>query len=169
MDGDQARPRDVGHGAPTNFIPPVAERPEEMQPRMPRVEDFPAVAQRQMRAQQVQPVEVDEEEKRPRGLLARLTHGLTRRDEDDEPVRQTQSPRAMEIEPRLVQHAQPAQPQHAAAPNPSEFAKATQPRRTGEPHAAGSLDQRGRQPAQTADAARDDQLEIPAFLRRQTN
>ncbi|MDQ3559433.1 MAG: cell division protein FtsZ, partial [Pseudomonadota bacterium] len=50
-EADQARANASTRGASSgNFIPPAAERPEETQPRMPRVEDFPAVAQRQIRA-----------------------------------------------------------------------------------------------------------------------
>ena len=157
--------------AAASFIPPAAERPEELQARMPRVEDFPAVAQRQMRAQASAP---QEEERRPRGLLARLTQGLARREE--EPAAPPARPRdpariAAAAEPRLA----PAQPQAVPQPTPAthaaataEFAaRATQPRRIGEPvGAAGSLD-RGRIPVQ--EPARDDHLEIPAFLRRQSS
>ena len=66
---------------PQHFLPPAAERPDSVQPRMPRVEDFPPVAQRQLRAQQA-PSRA-EEDRRPRGLLARLASGLTRRDDSE--------------------------------------------------------------------------------------
>jgi cell division protein FtsZ len=152
-------------GGPVHFIPPAAERPEQLQPRMPRVEDFPVVAQRQIRAAQA-PARPDEEERKPRGLLARLASGLARRDDDeDEEPRARQN--AKEPEPRVV-HAQaqaPAQ-QHAQQAN-SDFAKQAQPRRMGEVTGlAGSLDPRGR-PMPT-DSGRDE-LEIPAFLRRQSS
>src|SRR5204863_3479093 len=102
--------------------------------RMPRVEDFPPVAQRQLRAQQ-SPNRTDDE-RRPRGLLARLTSGLTRRDDPE----QAPNPQVKE-EPRIVQ-AQP--PVHPAATPAAEFAKQPQPRRMGEGQAAsGSLDPRG--------------------------
>jgi cell division protein FtsZ len=147
------------------FIPPAAERPEEVQARMPRVEDFPAVAQRQIRAQQ-SPAPAAEEDRRPRGLLARLASGLTRRDEDEPeaaPRPVPQSRPSMEIEPRNA--PVPTRP----APTPaSEFAKQAQPRRSADTSgAAGNLDPRGR-PIPT-DANSDDHLEIPAFLRRQTS
>jgi cell division protein FtsZ len=160
----EQRGHETGRNAPvTHFIPPAAERPEELQPRMPRVEDFPAVAQRQMRAQQPAAA-VAEDERRPRGLLARLASGLTRRD-DEEPEAPRQGGRpAMEIEPRPAGQAASAAPSGTAA----DFARQAQPRRTGEPAAAaGHLDTRGR--VIPAEANRDDQLEIPAFLRRQTN
>jgi cell division protein FtsZ len=125
---------------------------------MPRVEDFPPVAQRQLKAQQT-PSRADEE-RRPRGLLARLASGLTRRDEPE------QAPnRPAKDEPRIVQAQPPVQP---AATPAADFAKQPQPRRMGEAQAAsGSLDTRGR-PA-PIDPNRDDHLEIPAFLRRQSS
>ena len=165
LDGEPLRAKEPVQAAPTNFIPPAAERPEEVQPRMPRVEDFPAVAQRQMRAQQAQPAAAEEEDRRPRGLLARLTHGLTRRDDEEvEPSGHPQGNRNMEVEPRLAAQAHPAQPHPSQTPH-SEFAKPAQGRR--EP-GSGTLDPRGR-PAQPSDNRGEDQLEIPAFLRRQTN
>jgi cell division protein FtsZ len=148
-----------------HFIPPAAERPDAMQPRMPKVEDFPPVAQRQLRAQQ-SPGRASDEERRPRGLLARLASGLTRRDEDFEPRRAPAPARQPEAEPRVVAAQPPLNP--APAPSPaSEFAKQAQPRRMGEGHTAtGTLDPRGR-PIPTDRA--DDHLEIPAFLRRQSS
>jgi cell division protein FtsZ len=144
-----------------HFIPAAAERPDSLQPRMPKVEDFPPVAQRQLRAQQSGGRGHDEE-RRPRGLLARLASGLTRRDDDEYDTRHDEHP-PMEAEPRVVAAQAPA---HAPTPS-SEFAK-PQPRRMGEVQgAAGALDTRGR--PVPVDANRDDHLEIPAFLRRQSS
>ncbi len=146
---------------PQAFIPPAAERPDSLQPRMPRVEDFPPVAQRQLRAQQGEDRGYDEQH-RPRGLLARLASGLGRRDHEDHGRYPERDRTGMEGDPRVVQ-AQPRM-QPAAA---SEFAK-PHPRRMGEAAAAaGSLDAQGR--PQPAEPSRDDQLEIPAFLRRQSS
>jgi cell division protein FtsZ len=70
----------------------------------------------------------------------------------------------MEVEPRVVA-SHPALPPANAV---SEYAKQPQPRRIGEAAAAaGGLDSRGRMIP--ADAGRDDHLEIPAFLRRQSS
>jgi cell division protein FtsZ len=120
---------------------------------MPRVEDFPPVAQRQLRAQQTAaPIE---EERRPRGLLARLASGLARH---AEPAHESHRD-----EPRVVVN-QPAP--HPAVTPAAEFKP--QPRRMGEPAAAtGTLDPRGR--PVPVDQGRDDHLEIPAFLRRQSS
>ena len=152
--------------AAERFIPPAAERPEEMQTRMPRVEDFPPVVQRQLKGQQAS-VQKEEEERRPRGLLARLASGLARHMEEEPAPRQRQQNRpTTDIEPRT---APPQTPPHPATPAAAaDFARQAQPRRMGEGSgAAGHLDPRGR-PIPT-DAHRDDQLEIPAFLRRQTS
>jgi cell division protein FtsZ len=174
IDAEEARAREAEEDAARDFIPPPAERPDALQARMPRVEDFPPVAQRQIRAQQGHDHGHDEE-RRPRGLLARLASGLSRRDDDGQ-GRYHHDQSAMEAEPRVV-YAQPQmqpqpQPQHqrlqhqpAAA---SEFAKQPQPRRMGEAaFAAGNLDPRGR--PLPLEPSRDDQLEIPAFLRRQSS
>jgi cell division protein FtsZ len=169
-EAEQARAHETHRGAPAQFIPPAAERPEEMQPRMPRVEDFPAVAQRQMRAQQA-PAASHDEERRPRGLLARLTSGLTGRNEDEEAeAPRAQQGRKADVEPRVIasQNAAQSAPSQSGASHGSDFAKPAQPRRMGEVGgAAGNLDPRGRQVPQ--EASRDDHLEIPAFLRRQTS
>ena len=141
------------------YIPPTAERPA-MQSRMPRVDEFPPIAQRQM----AQPEEHHEEERRPMSLLKRLAHGLSRRDDHE-----MEAPAPQMREPSFA----PA-PREPAAYQPAghdEFAKRPAPRMPAEPAhrpAAGSLDPMGRAPAQTR-LSEEDQLEIPAFLRRQAN
>ena len=132
--------------AAERFIPPAAERPEESQARMPRVEDFPPVIQRQLRPQQQQAARKEEEDRKPRGLLARLTSGLTRQagEAQEEAPRQRQQNRpTSEIEaPRIAPI--PVQ-QNAPANTAAEFTRQAQPRRMGEAHAAtGTLDPRGR-------------------------
>ena len=118
-----------------------------MQPRMPRVEDFPPVVRAEMDAV----AGADAEDRGPMGLLKRLTQGLSRREE--EPARlQPAQPR----EPRLRQ----PMPEQRRMPAPD--GQLYQPRR-------GQLDDQGRAPVQQKIAHDDDQLEIPAFLRRQAN
>jgi cell division protein FtsZ len=130
-----------------------APQPREMhQPaapqRMPRVEDFPPVVRAEVEAKNNP---VSHEERGPMGLLKRLTNGLTRREE--EPARlQPAQPR----EPKLRQ----AQPEVRRAP--SQDSQLYAPRR-------GQLDDQGRLVARPHAAHDDDQLEIPAFLRRQAN
>ncbi|MBZ9741682.1 MULTISPECIES: cell division protein FtsZ [unclassified Mesorhizobium] len=123
---------------------PVAMAPQ----RMPRVEDFPPVVKAEVDAKS-RPA--DHENSGPMGLLKRLTNGLTRREE----------------EPARLQPAQPREPKlRQAAPEvrrlASQDAQLYAPRR-------GQLDDQGRLTPQTRATQDDDQLEIPAFLRRQAN
>ena len=116
--------------------------------RMPRVEDFPPVVKAEVEAK-TNPV--DQEERGPMGLLKRLTNGLTRR--EDEPARlQPAQPR----EPKLRQAA--PEIRRLAPQDPQLYA----PRR-------GHLDDQGRVTPQPRSTHEEDQLEIPAFLRRQAN
>jgi cell division protein FtsZ len=163
-DLEHARANEAARSAASErFIPPAAERPEEVQARMPRVEDFPPVVQRQLK-RKAPPENREEEERKPRGLLARLASGLARGAEElrgDAPRPRAQNRPTPDIEPRA-----PAASPHAATQ--AEFTKQAQPRRMGEPAAAtGTLDARGR--AAPPEPARDDHLEIPAFLRRQVS
>jgi len=123
---------------------PVAATPQ----RMPRVEDFPPVVKAEVEAK-TNPI--DHEDRGPMGLLKRLTTGLTRREE----------------EPARLQPAQPREPKlRQAAPEVRRLApqdaQLYAPRR-------GQLDDHGRIAAQPRATHEDDQLEIPAFLRRQAN
>ncbi|TGQ78244.1 cell division protein FtsZ [Mesorhizobium sp. M8A.F.Ca.ET.207.01.1.1] len=123
---------------------PVAMAPQ----RMPRVEDFPPVVKAEVDAKS-RPA--DHENSGPMGLLKRLTNGLTRREE----------------EPARLQPAQPREPKlRQAAPEvrrlASQDAQLYAPRR-------GQLDDQGRLTPQVRATQDDDQLEIPAFLRRQAN
>lgn len=115
------------------------------QPRMPRVEDFPPVVRAELDAAHGQ----DSDERGPMGLLKRLTAGLSRR--EDEPAKLQP---AMPREPRL------RQPEQRRAP--SQDAQMYAPKR-------GHLDDQGRMTVQPRTSHDDDQLEIPAFLRRQAN
>jgi cell division protein FtsZ len=131
--------------APQREMPqPVAAAPQ----RMPRVEDFPPLVKAEVEAKG-RPV--DHENSGPMGLIRRLTNGLTRREE----------------EPARLQPAQPREPkQRQAAPEMRRLAshdpQLYAPRR-------GQLDDQGRLTPQTRATQEDDQLEIPAFLRRQAN
>jgi cell division protein FtsZ len=136
---------------PQSFIPPAPERAVVRTPRMPRVEDLPAPAQAQIAAAQ-SPQGLD---RKKMTLLQRLAAvGLGRREDEVEEVTQA-------AEPRFV----PAQrPPNAPEPARRPPAPSAGP---GYRPAQGQLDAQGRPPAQRA--FEDDQLEIPAFLRRHTN
>jgi cell division protein FtsZ len=130
------------------FIPPQAER--AMRPaRMPRIDELPIPAQNQIRASRGEPAH----EPKPMSLLQRLaTVGFGRKDEghpEPAPQRQPEAPR-QQMSPVHAEYAKrPAQPQ-------------------GYRPAQGHLDPQGRM-APTPRNMEDDQLEIPAFLRRQAN
>ncbi len=146
------------------FIPPAPELPPQ---RIPRVEDFPPVARRAYEAHQQPHPPRHEEDRGPMSLLRRLASvGLGRR--EDDPIGAGQPSHTPErVAPRAA-----VQPQQRPAPAPAQprpqadRAAATQdglyrPR-------AGNLDPHGRpQPREGRPA--DDELEIPAFLRRQAN
>jgi cell division protein FtsZ len=167
IDSEPRPPADEEHvAAEAPFIPPAPEAPPQ---KMPRVEDFPAVAQRQMEARQ----RGNEEDRGPLSLLRRLASvGLGRREED--PI--GAGPVARPAEPALRQPA-PARPQQRAeaAPQPQQpdYAKRPPQPRAATPEGLyrprqGELDPHGR-PLPRESRGTDDELEIPAFLRRQAN
>jgi cell division protein FtsZ len=139
-----------------HFIPPVPERaPVRPQQRMPRIEDLPIPAQNQIRAAAARGDEHAGPDRKRMTLLQRLASvGLGRREDE-----------LAHLEPGMAPPAlPPAQPQHV------EPAKRSQPAPQGYRPVQGQLDSHGR--AQSPFAPRhgeDDQLEIPAFLRRQAN
>ena len=150
--------------APQAFVPPVPERPP-VRPRMPRIEELPLPAQNQLRASRGEAPDRGTPEKRRTSLLQRLAAvGLGRRDEDDEEAHAPEPRAAMPIPPRPAQAPRPMEPR-APAPDPvSEYAKRPPAPRP----APQGLDHHGR-PAPVHNSIDEDQLEIPAFLRRQAN
>ncbi len=141
-------PRPAARANPPAPVQPIARK---MAPRMPNAEDFPPHAQRQLAAKQAElsqpPAEAG---KKRKGLLERLASvGLgTRREE--QPAAPARPPR----EP--VMAARPEAPRQPARPAP----------RQEEAPAAASVHHLQPQIDPELD---DDQLEIPAFLRRQAN
>lgn len=137
---------------PPSFIPPAAERPSAgWQVRMPQVSDLPLPAQRELQAQRTGLPEPEPETRR-KTLLQRLASvGLGRRDPEDPkasrgPAQEWPAPRAPRSDSR--------------APEPvSEYARRNSPQ---------GLDIHGR-PAPATSHPDEDQLDIPAFLRRQAN
>ena len=132
--------------APAAAAAPMAAAPSPA-PRMPAVEEFPPVAQQSMAAQNSQPAE---EGNGPMGLLKRLATGLGGTTAADTPA------------------AKPAAPQ-AAQPSPMA-PQAPAAREDNNPYAPprnGTLDVHGRQAAPAKPISDEDQLDIPAFLRRQ--
>ncbi len=137
---------------------PVAQAPVRQEPaapvirqqteqvRMPRVEDFPPMvkAEAEHRSQPVQ-----HEERGPMGLLKRITNSLGRREEETHDVAADMTAGAP---------AASSQQRRPLSPEASVYA----------PRRGAPLDDRARAASQPR-AHEDDQLEIPAFLRRQSN
>lgn len=114
------------------------------QVRMPKVEDFPPVVKAEI-DQRTQPAYQPQEERGPMGLLKRITNSLGRREEEESVASEmTSAPAAA------------SQQRRPLSPEASVYA----PRR-------GNLDDLGR-PVAASHHHDDDQLEIPAFLRRQS-
>ena len=134
-----------------NAPQPVAETPAvptaPAQQRMPEMNEFPAVAQ------QI-PAETASEsaENGPMGLLKRIATGFSG---------------ASEQAPAEHVEEKPAAAPAPVAPQPTPVA-----REGGDPYAPprnGTLDIHGRQAAAPRAGSEEDQLDIPAFLRRQAN
>jgi cell division protein FtsZ len=149
-------PQDPEAEEPRSFIPPQPERIRA--PRMPRIDELPVPAQNEIRARRGEMSEDDHPEKRRMSLLQRLASvGLGRR-EPDEPSAASRAsagaPMPTERPPGRPTMPRPAEPR----PEPvSEYAKRSAP---------SGLDQHGRQ-APVHKSGDEDQLDIPAFLRRQ--
>ncbi|EFO31036.1 cell division protein FtsZ [Roseibium sp. TrichSKD4] len=175
MDEEPAAPVAQEEAVSKPYIPPVAEQ-HEVAPRMPRVEDFPPIAQREMMAKQSDEAplqapqaqapqapmngEHDEhdDERRPMGLLRRLASGFGRAEDEHDEHGEVAAP-APTVTPQGHPHME-----QAPAPAPVQ----RQPRP--QPHgAAGQLDMTGRAAPKPLSQPDDEQLEIPAFLRRQAN
>jgi cell division protein FtsZ len=144
---------------PKAFIPPEPERPAQRGgPRMPRLEELPLPAQNQIRAQQGE-LPDSHPEKQRMSLLQRLAAvGLGRREGEAAPPAMPQPPRPVAPPVQERMPPRPSQPQPV-----SEFAKRPQPQ------APQGLDIHGRQQLPVHKPVEDDQLDIPAFLRRQAN
>jgi cell division protein FtsZ len=149
------------HFEPGPFIPPAPESPVIRPQRMPQIEDLPLPAQAQIRAQRGElPAEAPEVKRRT--LLERLaSFGMSRQDEVGHPaeLRHQQVNLPAASGGSSYRTAQPGAV-HA------EYAKrnATAPAQRPAPQ---PLDAHGRISQQRA--AEEDQLEIPAFLRRQSS
>ena len=142
---------------PRAFVPPQPERALRS-PRMPRIEELPVPAQNEIRARHGEVAEAGPEKQRT-SLLQRLAQvGLGRR-EENEASDQPPPPAAVR---HALDQAPPRQP--TRGPDPvSEYAK-----RPPTPAPQG-LDIHGRQAHPAHKPVDEDHLDIPAFLRRQSN
>ena len=125
---------------------PIIRPAAEQHVRMPKVEDFPPVVKAEM-DHRVAPAQ-STEERGPMGLLKRITNSLGRREEEDQ----------VTADMTASAPSAASQQRRPLSPEASLYA----PRR-------GQLDDHGRPVAQSRSHGEEDQLEIPAFLRRQSN
>jgi cell division protein FtsZ len=144
---------------PDEFIPPQPERmPARGALRMPRIDELPMPAQNEIRARRGELPREEHPEKRRMSLLQRLASvGLGRREQDEdepEPASRTVSGGPQPAAERL-----PGRPSPRLDHPVSDYAKRPAPQ---------GLDQHGRQ-APVQNHSDEDQLDIPAFLRRQAN
>jgi len=163
-DHDVARVEAHEPATPETFIPQAAERAPVRAPRMPKFEDLPMPAQNEIRQARGE-VEEEHPQKTRMSLLQRLANvGLGRRDEESEPpiaARASGPAMSSPMPPLPERKPQRSVAQQIAANEPvSEYARRPAPQ---------GLDAHGR-PAPVAAAPQgDDHLDIPAFLRRQSN
>jgi cell division protein FtsZ len=138
------------------FIPPAPERVMRA-PRMPRIDELPMPAQNEIRAQRGE-LSDDNPDKRRMSLMQRLASvGLGRRAEEGE----SGTARTTRSMPQYETAQRPTARQPDGRPGDSVSDYAPRPMNQG-------LDPHGRQ-SPVHNLADDDQLDIPAFLRRQAN
>jgi cell division protein FtsZ len=148
-----------------NFIPPHAERVPQ-RPRMPRIDELPPQAQREIQAQRGE-LAPPEPEKQRMSLLKRLASaGLGLKSEGEEPqMRQDPRPMAAQQPMQRMPQTPPMPPRPPVRPMEGREPVSEYARR---PQGPQGLDMHGRQ-APVNNSAEDDQLKIPDFLRRQAN
>jgi cell division protein FtsZ len=143
---------------PRTFIPPAPERTTARTQRMPRIDELPLPAQNEIRAQRGELAD-DHPEKRRMSLMQRLASvGLGRRSEEAEAPR---APRTAQAMPQFERPPRPTARHPEGRPDDpvSEYARRSGPQ---------GLDPHGRA-APVHNSGEEDQLDIPAFLRRQAN
>ncbi len=142
-------PRQGEYQQPGAFMPPVAEQPMRA-PRMPTIEDLPRPGQDLMRAQTA-----PAQDTRRRSLFDRLI-GANKPEEP--PVQRSAQAPQQNFAPRPPQATAPVHQEYGKRPAQSQATRPPQ----------GALDPHGR-PAPQQRSIEEDQLEIPAFLRRQSS
>ena len=134
------------HAMHHGFVPPESERPLR-QVRMPSIDELPPIAQRSIDASLNAGVQVAPMERQKKSLMERLTTaGFGRRADGEAP----QMPRQVNVEPTGYAPQATMAPQEQPRYQPA--APQAQPAHAGQPR-----------------MFEDDQMEIPAFLRRQSN
>jgi len=153
----QPEPAPVPAAGP--FVPPRPAVAVARAPRMPQIQDLPMPGQAQIRASRGEEAAEPAADTKRMTLLRRLaTVGFGGRREEAEAA------------PAPVRAPVAAPAPMPQAPVPADYAKRTAPAAAqGYRPAQGHLDAQGRVAAPASRMMDDDQLEIPAFLRRQAN
>jgi cell division protein FtsZ len=143
-------PADIQEEPIASFIPPQAERPMMRPPRLPRIEDFPPHAQNQLRAKREEPKDAEVEKKRMT-LLERLANRFNKPEAESaaETHQLRPLPKTREPESHSAADRRPSE-------QVSEYSR--RPASRGLPLEA---------PRSAPGRGEEDELEIPAFLRRQ--
>jgi len=157
------------------YIPPAPEQPVRAA-RMPQIEDFPQPIQDQLRQQRG---DAQHQDARRKSIFERLaSFGASRQEDAVHAAPTAAAPRAPQPAPQAAYAPQQNAPMRvepqAAAPNATHVEYAKRPSaamlQPQQPHAQPAhapLDPHGRRAAPAR--AAEDELEIPAFLRRQAN
>jgi cell division protein FtsZ len=147
------------------FIPSAPEQPVRRQ-RMPQIDDLPLPGQNQLRARRGEaPMPPHGESKHRRSLLERLASFGASRQEEPAPFsegRERHAPPAQHPGLNSPQRPQAPGPVHAEYSGKRSYPAAPQ-------RAAQAPLEHGRPAAYPVRTAEEDQLEIPAFLRRQSS
>ena len=156
--------RQVEHYEEGPFVPEAPDSPIVRPQRMPQIDDLPLPAQNQIRAHRGELAAEPHPEAKRRSLLERLaSFGISRQEGGSAPA---PAPRERQAPARPPAQQVYRQPQ----PNPvhAEYGKRAQhpPAPTRIPQPAADTHGRG---AYQSRALEEDQLEIPAFLRRQSS
>ena len=155
---------------PAAFIPPQPERRRRGRRACRGIDELPVPAQNEIRARRGELPQEDHPEKRRRSLLKRLASvGLGRREQDEQEA--PPSPRAAPVAPAADRAA--CRPADARPPSRAKMCAKSRARNAGLRICQASRPA-GAGPAWPAEPlcitrAREDQLDIPAFLRRQAN
>ena len=143
---------------PAAFIPPQPERLPVRAPRMPQLDELPVPAQNEIRARRGEVRDDDHPEKRRMSLLQRLASvGLGRRDQDEPETSRRPAPVSAPLPTERLAGRPMPRPTEPRPEPVSEYARRPAPQ---------GLDQHGRQ-SPVHNPSEEDQLDIPAFLRRQ--
>ncbi|PCI05496.1 MAG: cell division protein FtsZ [Hyphomicrobiales bacterium] len=158
------------------FVPTAAEDPGKVfqTPKIPEVKDFPPIAQAQMKAESVAEKNKNSDhhadDRGPMGLLRKLKQGFGA-SEPAKPAAEMKpevAPMSGGVPPVSQPSATMGEPKMTAPMTPA----VSSPSRVDDnPYAprTGQLDTNGRLIPGERSISEDDQLDIPAFLRRQTN